>query len=375
MKIGNLQFKEYAAKKPLTVSPTGQFLTARDVAAQPSLSLGSLFTLDEDTQIKLALERYALEPEFKLGVIGVGVLTKSEVMEQIEERTEFGQKALRAEMQYCNELIASLGGGALPAWPTVPKPTVPRIPPWKPVKKCIKLRLRTRVLFCENTTDGVTTPFANYRIKNVHPVFVARGFSKVALTGTDDIRQNFVPQAKNGLTVYISGIGHGNYSVYTGHAGNHILEVGHYDPAEVKPKSIHFLSCQTAGKLGPDTVSKGANSYAGYTENFILMWDNSSTPLNEFLLFAKSDSTYDVMMANGATAKQAYEATVKAFNAAIAQVPNTVAATYLTWDRDHLKLLGNPSAKIVPYRYVKVCFPMTALEREDALALAGVLED
>jgi hypothetical protein len=375
MKIGNLQFKEYAAKKPLTVSPTGQFLTARDVAAQPSLSLGSLFTLDEDTQIKLALERYALEPEFKLGVIGVGVLTKSEVMEQIEERTEFGQKALRAEMQYCNELMASLGGGALPAWPTVPKPTVPRIPPWKPVKKCIKLRLRTRVLFCENTTDGVTTPFANYRIKNVHPVFVARGFSKVALTGTDDIRQNFVPQAKNGLTVYISGIGHGNYSVYTGHAGNHILEVGHYDPAEVKPKSIHFLSCQTASKLGPDTVSKGANSYAGYTENFILMWDNSSTPVNEFLLFAKSDSTYDVMMANGATAKQAYEATVKAFNAAIAQVPNTVAATYLTWDRDHLKLLGNPSAKIVPYRYVKVCFPMTALEREDALALAGVLED
>ena len=147
-----------------------------------------------------------------------------------------------------------------------------------------------------------------------------------------------------------------------------------YDPSEVKDKAIHFLSCETAAQLGPDTVAKGAKCYIGYTENFVLQWDDPSTPAtNEFLLFAKSDSTVGIMMANGSTAQQAYDATIQAFNAAISQVPNTVAATYLTWDRDHLKLCGDPATQIVPYRYVKVCFPLAAIEQEDALLKSGVL--
>lgn len=376
MKIGKLVFKAYAAKKPVTVSPTGKFLTADEVLAQPSLSFGSLHALDMASQLRLALERYALEPDFKLGVVGIGVLTKDEVIEHLKKQTSFGQLALQAEMEYCNQLIASLTADSLPTWPEIPTPVIPEKPEWKRLKRCYWLKLPTRCLFCENTTDSVTTPFAKYRIANVHPVFQARGFTVVVLKGLDDVRTNFTSQAKNGLTVYIGGIGHGSYSLYTGHAGNHILEVDQYDPAEVKGKVIHFLSCETAGQLGPDTVSKGAKSYAGYSENFVLQWDDSSTPaVDEFLLFAKSDSTYDLMMANGATSQQGYNATVQAFNAAISQVPNTVAATYLTYDRDHLKLLGASSSTIQSYRYVKICFPLVVLEKQNALVAAGELTD
>ncbi|MBM3156881.1 MAG: hypothetical protein FJ004_06315 [Chloroflexi bacterium] len=372
MKIGNLQFKEYAAKKPLTVSTTGEFLNAKEILAQPTLSLGSLHALSTNLQLKLALARYTLEPDFKLAIIGVGVLTKDEVIEHLKAQTEFGQLALQAEMQYCNELISALVAGTIPTRPTVPEKPIPKIPDWKIVRKCVWLRLKTRALFCENTTDSVTKPFANYRIENIHPVFQARGFSLVVLKDHDNVRINFVPQAKSGLTVYLSGVGHGNYTTYTGHGGNHILEVGKYDAAEVKDKAIHFLSCQTAAQLGPDTVTKGAKSYAGYTENFILQWNDPSTPaIDEFLLFAKSDSTFDIMMANGSTAQQAYDATIQAFNAAISQVPNTVAATYLTWDRDHLKLHGAPTTKIQPYRWVKICFPFRNLEKQDLLVAAG----
>jgi hypothetical protein len=375
MKIGKLKFKDYAAKKPVTVSPLGTFLTADEVVGQPVLSLGSLHALDTNLQMKLAVRRYELEPDFKLGVIGVGVLSKKEVIQHIKKQTDFGQLALQAEMGYCNELLSTLTRGRIPAWPKLPARRVPEKPYWKPVKRCIWLRLKNRALFCENTTDSVTTPFANYRSKNVIPVFKKRGFTVIVLSGTDDIRTNFIPEAKNLLTVYLSGIGHGNYTLYTGHSGNRILEACNYDNAEVKSKSIHFLSCRTAAKLGPDTVKKGAHSYAGYTENFILQWDDSSTPVNEFVLFARSDSTYDIAMANGATAQQAYDHTIQAFNAAINQVPNQVAATYLKWDRDHLKLHGDTKAKIKPERFVRVCFPLVDRAKENALVEAGELMD
>ena len=375
MKIGALQFKQYAARKPITVSPTGEFLTAREVISTPSLAFGSLFTLAKDVQLKLTLERYTLEPDFKLGIIGVGLLNKHDIIEHLKAQTKFGQLALQAEMGYLSELVSTLTTGAVPAWPKVPKEPIPERPYWKPVKKCILLKVKTRAVFCENTTDGVTGPIAKYRIANVHPVFQTRGFTVVALTGVDDVRANFVPQAKNGLTVYLSGVGHGAYNLYTGHWGDHILEVSKYDPAEVVGKAIHFLSCQTAAQLGPDTVAKGAKCYAGYTENFHLVWDDATTPVNEFLLFVRADSTFDIMMANGATAQQAYDATVQAFNAAIGQVPNTAAATWLTYDRDHLKLLGAPATTIWPYRYVKVCFPLVSLEKQNALVDAGELAD
>jgi hypothetical protein len=374
MKIGKLEFKDYAAKKPVTVSSTGQLLTAHDVVGVQSLSLGSLHTLNPEAKLKLALARYELEPEFKLGILGVGILTKSEIVDHMQRATEFGQLALNVEMSYCNELIAKLGEGDGPGWPKVPKNPLPSRPDWLPVKKCISLKLMTVALFCENTTDPVTSSFAAYRIANVHPAFAGRGFNVNALTGTDDIRTNFVPRAKGLLTGYISGIGHGNYTTYTGNAFNHILEVGLYDPAEVKSKAIHFLSCETAGQLGPDAVKNAAKCYAGYSENFNFVWDDPNTTVDEALLFKQADSTFDIMMAHGATAQQAYDATIQAFNAAMVQVPNTAAATWLAYDRDHLKLLGNPGTTIMPYRYLRFCFPLSTVKQQ-ALALAGELTE
>jgi hypothetical protein len=104
------------------------------------------------------------------------------------------------------------------------------------------------------------------------------------------------------------------------------------------------------------------------------VWDDTTTPVDEFLLFAASDSTFDLMMANGATAQDAYDATILAFDAAISQVPNTVAASWLMYDRDHLELHGVPATQIRPYRTVKICFPLVSLELEDALVEAGVLQ-
>ncbi len=363
--------------KPLGYSQTGEFLTAKELFARPSDAPGSLLALTKEEQIKLAVARYSLEPDFKLGIIGAGLLTRDEIIDHIQRQDQFGQMALEAEMGYCGNLISELHISKIPKKPSIPKKRIPVTPDWKIIRRCLNLKLKTRALFCENTTDAVTTPFANYRIAHVHPAFAARGFTVISLTGVDDVRTKFVPEAKNGLTVYIGGVGHGSYTVYTGHFGNHILEVGFYDPAEVAGKAIHLLSCETAAQLGPDTVANGAKCFAGYTENFNFVWDDSTTPVDEFLCFVEADSTFDIMMANGATALQAYNATIAAFNAELLKpgIPGSAAAAWLTYDRDHFKLLGTAATTVLPYRYIKICFPLIRLEKQNALVEAGELAD
>jgi hypothetical protein len=93
------------------------------------------------------------------------------------------------------------------------------------------------------------------------------------------------------------------------------------------------------------------------------------------VLFVQADGTFDQFMASGVKASDAYNATIGAFNAAIAQVPNTTAATWLTYDRDHLRLHGDGNTTIKPHRWVKICFPIHHWILEDHLVRAGVLEN
>ena len=80
MKIGKLQFKSFAAEKPLMITADGRMLSVKQVAETPALSLGSLFSLDEDLQVELAATRYAMEPDYKLGVVGLGIFTRDEII-------------------------------------------------------------------------------------------------------------------------------------------------------------------------------------------------------------------------------------------------------------------------------------------------------
>lgn len=374
-KIGKLEFRDYAMKKPITVTPTGTFVSPKDFMKTPSLSAGSLFSLEEDLKTKLTLERTKLEPDFKLGIFGVGIVTKDEIIENIEQNTSLGKEFVRAEMHYLNELTATLATAS-----SLKKPKTPKIEQeeqpldwnWIPIDWWKKwwYFFRKCALFCENTTDSVTKMAANYRKKYVHAAFKKRGFCIKLLEGTNDTRANFVLKAKSRRVVYISGIGHGSPTTYTGHMGDPILSVCNYNSQEIKNKIIHFLSCQTAKQLGPDLISKGAKAYAGYYENFTFVYDQPNTPMDDTMLFWQSDSTFDVMMALGKTVEEAHYATIAMFNYCINQVPNTVTATWLTWDRDYFRtpvidpIYGDKTAKINPW----ILLPFTPFfELEEAI--------
>lgn len=376
VKVGKLSLKPYAAEKPVAITAAGKMLKLADVHAKPSLALGSLHSLDMDLQVKLATERTRMEPDFTLGIFNIGNLTKQEILDNVEAKTELGLEIVRAEMAYCNELLQTVSSSTeLATWPQIAESKAPPIPKdWEWVPEKYRRFVRSIALFCENSTDSITKYAADYRIKHVHSVFKAKGFVVVALSGVDDNAYNFTMQAKNRRVVYLGGIGHGAPDCYTGHMNQPLLRVGFYDPAVVRGKVIHLLSCQTAKALGPDTVRNGARAYAGYFENFTFVYDNPATPINEMDLFWKADSTFDIVMANGGTVEQAHLATIAAYKAAIAAVPNTAAATWLNWDMNYLRdpvinaIYGDKAAKIFPW----LALPFTPfMEIEEAMMAQG----
>jgi hypothetical protein len=360
IKISGLNMKQYTLKKPIAIKPDGNFVMTPEIMSRPGFARRSLRRISMNLQVRLAVERNRIEPSYKLGIIGKGVMTKRQVIDQIRKRTAFGRRIVAAEMDYCNELMSVLIQNKKYSWPKKTKPRPSSIPEewrWIPRRWWRKWRqyFRNIVLFCENTTDEITKHAAEYRMKYVHPVFKSKGFIVLALYGADDVRARFAPIASNKRVVYISGVGHGSPSKYTGHMGNALLKASSYDTKEVRSKVIQLLSCQTAQRLGPDLIRKGASAFAGYYENFTFVFDQPGTTIDEMELFWKCDSIWDLMMADAQTVEHAHHATMNAYNAAIASVPNTVAATWLTHDRNCFRSpvtgrrYGSKKAKLSPY--------------------------
>jgi hypothetical protein len=370
---GNLP--DYAAKKPVAITRDGKFiLPTEERTAAFDLGVGSLHSLDISLQQKLTLQRIKVDPKYNIGILNVGSFKKDEVIAHVEKQTALGRRVIDAELHYCNEFVAGrLPTNKPPVFPKA-KPDEVIMPPWKPGSKKIPIWFKNTALFCEDTiTDPNTKNAANYRIAHVHPVFLARGFNVVVLKDYQTDRAHFVPEATKPLVVYISGIGHGSPTQFTGYGDwtNYVIEVGAYDPAEVKGKVIHLLSCQTAQQLGSNVVAKGAKAYAGYYENFHFVWQDPATPEDDQLVFWECDSAFDIFMACGATVEAAHNAVIAMFNAAIAQRPNTAAATWLMWDRDCFRspiidpVYGDETV-VVPTMtryYITIPFEITKLEK------------
>jgi len=78
----------------------------------------------------------------------------------------------------------------------------------------------------------------------------------------------------------IIGVGHGSEDSFTGQNEAVILEVGRYNPREIKGKMIKLLSCQTGVALGPDLVANGAKAFLGYKDDYVWVMDSdlAATP-------------------------------------------------------------------------------------------------
>ena len=335
--LGRVSVESYVMEKPVGISSTGAFIYPGEIKDAKAAAALNLPRLTLQNKIRLVTERLRVEPEFEIGVLSnAGAYAKNEVLRHVSEQTPFGKQLMEMELQYIPYFLNQVLGieETIPVFRTR-KPGTPSEKDDDTDSDSAQpdARIKTSVLFCENTTDKLTSLAATYRKKYVHPAFAAKGYNVISLEGTNDVRAQFAMQAKSSTVVYISGVGHGGYQEYTGHDFDTILQVGNYNTAETKGKIIHFLSCETARDLGPNTILKGAKAYIGYTEDLLFKVQTAD-------LFWKCDSTFDICMANGCTAGDAIYDTYMQYITVGVSVIGTVTATLLFGDRN---LLRSPS--------------------------------
>lgn len=331
--MNTLKLSELEAKKPFAVDSTGKFLTLKDLEKKkPYVALA---TLEPKLQRDLVLRRNEMEPDYEISIIEGERITRAQLMKEIEEETALGIDAIRAELSYLSDIHVEIAGEAVMGEEV---PETIDIGPWPPKeyhwipKKWWPIFFRRYAVFAEDTDTTITNAAAQYRKNHVIPCFPARRILPIILTGANNIRPNFASACRRRGVVYISGVGHGSPTTFTGYRYSRLWEACKYDPSEVKGKIIHLLSCKTAGELGPDLVKKGACAYFGYIENFTITWNYPN-------VFWKCDSTIDLSLCRGLNAGQAGQVTLRVYNDWIRRMRgiHVPTATWLTWDRDALR--------------------------------------
>jgi hypothetical protein len=174
----------------------------------------------------------------------------------------------------------------------------------------------------------------DFRNKFVYPWSVLCGYWILKAQG-DNANRNYVVSLLNSnqKVLYITGVGHGGYNIYTGQNYTEIFRVGNYNPSEVKDKVIHLLSCQIARDLGTDFVRNGCKAFFGYIENFSFTEEFSS-------IFFACDSTIDNTFTLGKSAEEVYTFTRSVYNVGINNLNENghfYVAALLAGDLDYLR--------------------------------------
>jgi hypothetical protein len=148
----------------------------------------------------------------------------------------------------------------------------------------------------------------------------------------------------------IIGAGHGDVDVFTGQNEAVILEVGKYDPREVKGKVIKLLSCQTGVELGPDLVEKGCAVFMGYTDDYLWVCDGdlASTPWADRMAATSLMPVIDGLNAllDGKSARESLDIELEGYSRNIEIEEDELIKSCLVFNRDNAVLLGDPEARI-----------------------------
>ena len=148
----------------------------------------------------------------------------------------------------------------------------------------------------------------------------------------------------------IIGVGHGNEISFTGHNEALILEVGKYDPREVRGKVIKLLSCLTAVTLGPDLISNGAESFLGYKDDFVWVMDAdlTSTPWADTIAAPVLMPVIDELNAllDGKTAREAFDIELEGYSRNAEVEEDELVKSCLEFNLDNAVLLGDPEARV-----------------------------
>jgi hypothetical protein len=109
---------------------------------------------------------------------------------------------------------------------------------------------------------------------------------------------------------FVTGVGHGSYTRFTGQHGVVLLDALHLPVQYVRGKIIHLLSCQTGGILGLMCVQNGALAFWGYSVDFVFPVGSDDAATRAFL---QMDALIDRGILGGRSADEIYDAVTRHF--------------------------------------------------------------
>src|SRR5262245_29505925 len=98
------------------------------------------------------------------------------------------------------------------------------------------LAVAVSVLGIDSNYDAATLAAYQYREQHVYPYFAAKGFTVEKCQGSLAKRIYAAPKAQQSGVVYLTGVGHGSYTIYTGHLYDTVFQMANYSAAEAKDK-------------------------------------------------------------------------------------------------------------------------------------------
>jgi hypothetical protein len=195
--------------------------------------------------------------------------------------------------------------------------------------------LQSQVLCIDANFEPITQAGYLHRTSYLYPKLKNMGFNLVFCSASDDNRQNVASHAAASGIIYLTGEGHGADAQYDGQRFESVFKVAGYQPKEVQGRIVHFLSCYTAIKLGPDMVRNGCRAFFGYDFLFSFHPDFADVSL-------KCDSEIDLAFAEGLTAAEVFSRVQDLFTRTIADLraiggtTANCAAAMLETDLAHL---------------------------------------
>lgn len=149
--------------------------------------------------------------------------------------------------------------------------------------------------------------------------------------------------------------GHGDDNVITGHRDEELIKSPGNEKL-LRNKIVYCRSCNSAKKLGPDSVISGADAFIGYDSEFVFVYDIRSItePLKDktAALFLIPTNTLVSSLIKGNTVKFSYEKSQEVFKQNINKLLSSTTSDeerelirYLYWDYSHQIYHGEDKAK------------------------------
>lgn len=198
--------------------------------------------------------------------------------------------------------------------------------------------------------DNYTTLFSFPAATLVKNKAVAEGWTVTDLQGNNTNRTNVESNINTVKPDYVIHYDHGsNFTLYGQNANVITPAIDDTNVNLLAKRAVSTVSCESANGLGPLAIAATTKAYLGYDDlHWVHLWyldkfNEASNAANNALLEGKTfQEAYDI----------AYAKYTEKWGELVGTDPG--AAALLLHDRDHLTLLGNPSARAYGLKIVRV---------------------